>query len=104
MTARFVVRFLRAAVLDSHFSAIAAAQSTSLAPSAPSQPATGDDSDPTRPVAWSLREEFRNLPGQVWNNAFLFRVDRAFLHEHSRIAGKNGILARVDLPLVVAGR
>jgi hypothetical protein len=30
-------------------------------------------------VAWSLREEYYNLPGQPWNNAFLFRVDRAFL-------------------------
>jgi len=102
MATRLVVRFVRAGVLVFCFSVIAAAQSTTPAPSQPA--AAGDDSDPTRPVAWSLREEFYNLPQQPWNNAFLFRVDRAFLPEHSRIAGKNGILARVDIPLVVAGR
>lgn len=86
------------------FSVIAAAQAGSSPTVAPPPPAEGDDSDPTRPVAWSLREEYYNLRGQAWNNAFLFRSDRAFLNNHPRLAGKRGILTRFDLPFVVAGR
>jgi hypothetical protein len=55
-------------------------------------------------VVWSLREEYYNLPGQAWNNAFLFRVDRAVLKERPRPLGKSGILTRVDIPFVVADR
>jgi hypothetical protein len=64
------------------FSVIAAAQAGPSPTVAPPPPdAAGEDSDPTRPVVWSLREEYYNLPGQAWSNAFLFRSDRAFLKE-----------------------
>ena len=61
----------------------------------------GEDSDPTRPIVWSLREEFYGR-GDSWNNVLIFRSDRAFLAGRSRLAGKRGILTRFDLPLAVA--
>ena len=84
-------------------SVIAAAQA-GPSPTVAPLPPVGDDSDPTRPVVWSLREEYYNLPGQAWSNAFIFRVDRAFLKERPRPLGKSGLLTRVDIPLVVAHR
>lgn len=94
---------LRAGIFVVCFAAIAAAQAGPSPTVAPPPPA-GDDSDPTRPVAWSLREEYYNLPGQAWNNAFLFRIDRAFLKNRRRPLGGHGILTRFDIPIVVAGR
>lgn len=99
----FRARILLCAGIVFLFSVIAAAQSGPSPTIAPLPPA-GDDSDPTRPVAWSLREEYYNLPGQAWSNAFLFRVDRAFLKERPRPLGKRGLLTRVDIPFVVAQR
>jgi hypothetical protein len=91
-----------AAGITALFSVIAAAQS---GPSDSTQaPQAGDDSDPTRPVVWSLREEYYNLRGEPWNNAFLFRVDRAFLSNRPDVVGKRGILTRMDIPVIVAGR
>ena len=92
--------FVTASIL-SLFSVIAAAQA---GPSPTVAPSPGDDSDPTRPVVWSLREEYYNLRGESWNNAFLFRYDRAFMRNRPKLSGKRGILTRVDIPLVVAHR
>ena len=79
------------------FSVIAVAQTGPSPTVAPPPPSTaGEDSDPTRPVVWSLREEYYNLPGQAWNNAFLFRVDRAVLKERPGPLGKSGIITRAD--------
>jgi hypothetical protein len=61
----------------------------------------GGDSDPTRPVVWSLREEFYGRD-DTWNNVFIFRSDRAFFAERARFPGKRGVLTRFDVPLVVA--
>jgi hypothetical protein len=82
---------------------IAAAQS-GPSPTVAPPPPVGDDSDPTRPVAWSLREEYYNLPGEAWTNAFLFRVDRAFLKARPQPVLKRGLLTRVDVPFLVAHR
>ncbi len=87
-------------------SALAAAQTTPSATSAPpSQSSTeGADTNPTSTVVWSLREEYSNLRGQPWNNVLLFRSDRIFWKDRHRIIGKRGILTRVDIPVVVAVR
>jgi hypothetical protein len=95
--------FVRGGILILFLCVIAAAQAGPSPTIAPPPPA-GDDSDPTRPVAWSLREEYYNLPGQAWSNAFLFRVDRAFLKERPEPLWKRGLLTRVDIPLVIAHR
>jgi hypothetical protein len=94
--------FVRAGVLILFFSVIAAAQGSS--PTVAPPPPAGDDSDPTRPVIWSLREEYYNLPGLAWNNAFVVRLDRAVFKARPRPLGKNGILTRFDLPFVIAHR
>jgi hypothetical protein len=86
------------------FVCVLAAAQAGPSPTVAPPPPAGDDSDPTRPVVWSLREEYYNLPGQAWNNAFLFRVDRAVLKDRPRPLGRRGILTRVDIPLVVAHR
>jgi hypothetical protein len=83
-------------------SVIAVAQTGS--PTIAPPPPAGDDSDPTRPVVWSLRQEFYNLTGEAWNNAFILRVDRAVLKERRRPLGKKGILTRFDIPFVIAHR
>lgn len=95
--------FVRAGILMLFFCVIAGAQEGTSPTVAPPPPA-GDDSDPTKPVVWSLREEYSNLPGQAWNNAFILRLDRAVLKERPRPLGKDGILTRVDIPFVVARR
>jgi hypothetical protein len=64
----------------------------------------GEDSDPTRPVVWSLREEFYNLRGSPWTNQFIFRSDRAFFRDRPRLGGKRGWLTRIDFPFAVAHR
>ena len=92
---------LRAVVFILFFSVLAVAQGS---PTVAPPPPAGDDSDPTRPVVWSLREEYYNLPGESWNNAFVFRLDRAVLKERPRPLGAKGILTRVDIPFVVAHR
>lgn len=93
---------VRAGLVILFFSVIAAAQAGPSPTVAPPPPA--DDSDPTRPVVWSLREEFYNLPGTSWNNAFILRSDRAFLKNRPQLTGKRGALTRLDIPLVVARR
>ena len=75
----------------------AAAQGTS-------PPVAGEDSDPTRPVIWSLREEYYNLPGQAWNNAFIFRIDRAVLKKRRWPVKNNGIVTRLDIPFLASHR
>ena len=80
---------------------MALAQTPTVAPPPPSE---GADSDPTRPVVWSLREEYYNLRGEAWNNALIFRVDRAIWKEKPLIPGNRGILTRFDIPFVAAGR
>jgi len=93
---------MRAALLILFLSVTASAQGTS--PTVAPPPPSGDDSDPTRPVVWSLREEYYNLPGEAWNNAFIIRRDRANLKERRRPLGPKGVLTRIDIPLVIAHR
>lgn len=83
-------------------SVIVAAQAGSATVDPP--PPVGDDSDPTRPIIWSLREEYYNLPGSAWNNAFVIRVDRALLRKRPQPLGNSGILTRFDIPIVIAKR
>ncbi len=102
-TTRFPKTLVRTGILIHLLSLIGKAQTGS--PTVAPPPPAGDDSDPTRPaVVWSLREEYYNLPGQAWNNAFLLRFDRAVFKERPRPLGKNGILTRFDIPFVVAHR
>jgi len=97
---------LRAGIFTLFLSVITMAQGGPPPAATPTPPAgaerAGADSDPTRPVVWSLREEYYNLRGPAWSNAFLFRVDRAILKDRFPMAGNRGILTRLDIPFVLA--
>jgi hypothetical protein len=58
------------------------------------------DTDPTRPVVVSFRNEFYDLEQGLWRNDTILRADRAILRE-TRIPGRDkGLLLRADLPAV----
>ena len=60
-----------------------------------------DDTDPTRAVFISLRDEYYNLGDNVSKNRVLFRSDKTVLQRTGHLKPK-GIIFRMDLPLVTA--
>ena len=66
--------------------------------SQPKQPEPGIEDDPTRPVFFSVREEYRNLFNGAWNNRIVLRKDAAVLKGH-RLGGRAGFLLRTDVPI-----
>lgn len=62
--------------------------------------AVAADTDPTKPVIFSFRNEFYDLKNGLWRNDTIFRADRA-IFEKTRFPGRaRGILMRADLPVV----
>jgi hypothetical protein len=58
------------------------------------------DTDPTKPVIFSFRNEFYDLKHGLWRNQTIFRTDRA-VFEKTRLPGRaRGLLMRADLPVV----
>lgn len=72
-------------------------QAQSQAPPASEEP--GNDSDPTKSVFLSLRNEFFNLRDGNWSNALVVRSDKVYFRRHPA-ARKLGLLTRWDLPFV----
>jgi hypothetical protein len=66
----------------------------------PEAEAVGQDTDPTKPVAFSLRDEFAVLRDQTYLNVFIFQVDRLVLEGLAPPGPARGVLARIDLPVV----
>jgi len=62
--------------------------------------AVGADTDPTKPVLLSIRDEYTDLPGDPWVNAALFRMDAVVFG--GRPGGPRGAILRADVPLVTA--
>ena len=62
--------------------------------------AAGSDSDPTKPIAFSLRDEFVKLSSSSSSNVFILRLDRLVLKGLGMPGVFRGVLGRVDLPLV----
>lgn len=62
----------------------------------------GQDFEITKPVIWSLREEYYNLKGGGWNNLFIIRADRLVLRKTALTSGRGSVL-RVDVPFAVNG-
>jgi hypothetical protein len=58
------------------------------------------DTDPTKPVLFSFRNEFTNLRGEPWRNVFLARADKLVLEDRKFPIGARGVLLRADLPLL----
>ena len=58
------------------------------------------DTDPTKPVIFSFRNEFYDLKQGLWRNDTILRADRA-VFEKTRFPGRaRGLLMRADLPVV----
>lgn len=73
-----------------------------LAETLPAEENAGD-TDPSRVVYLSFREEYYNLDGGVWNNQVIYRSDKAIFKKGKLIRPK-GLLLRWDLPFVTTHR
>ncbi|HDL64938.1 MAG TPA: hypothetical protein ENH12_06070 [Proteobacteria bacterium] len=60
----------------------------------------GGDSDPTKPVAFSFREEFYDLKGDAWQNVVILRADQLILDKKELLGHRRGVILRADIPLV----
>ena len=90
----FLVLYILAAV------SLSAAQEPDVTPTPQPSAGEGAEDDPTKPLAFSIRKEYRNLRNDAWANAVVFRVDHvAFKNLHNR-GGLRGLILRFDVPLV----
>jgi len=58
-----------------------------------------NDSDPTRPVFFSIRPEIYSPNRDVTQSALIFRYDRAQLAKRRWLPGKRGVITRFEMPL-----
>ena len=58
------------------------------------------DTDPTKPVFWTLRDEFFDLDGAAWKNVITLRRDEAVLEKNLLPGKAKGVILRADLPMV----
>jgi hypothetical protein len=96
--------FARAGILILLLCVIVLAQEDPTPTASPTPAVAGADSNPATVVAWSLREEYYNQPGEAWTNVFLFRSDRVLLRPSPKLIGRYGVITRFDLPFVVTHR
>src|SRR4029079_8345583 len=61
--------------------------------------AVKNDTDPTRPVLFSIRPEFYNPSPTVTRAALIFRYDQAALRARRWLPGKRGVILRFEVPL-----
>jgi len=65
----------------------------------PEPPAAAqNEEDPTRPVVFSLRNEYRDLKNGGWANTVIFRIDRLSFRNFQNQGGAKGLLLRLDIP------
>ncbi len=57
------------------------------------------EEDPTKPVIFSIRNEYRNLKNDAWANTVLLRIDRLTLKGLQNKGGGKGLILRFDLPI-----
>jgi hypothetical protein len=57
-----------------------------------------DDTNPTKPVFLSIRQEYYNQLSERWTNLFMVRTDKVVLKDTQTLRPK-GIILRVDLPI-----
>ena len=68
----------------------------------PAQDKVESDSDPARPVLFSLRPEFYTLGDGIHQRVLVARIDAVAARTQRIIRGAPGILLRVDVPIVGA--
>jgi len=59
----------------------------------------GADSDPTKPVALSVREEFYRLSRDTWRNAMILRIDQLIFSQKDLLGHRKGVILRGEAPL-----
>src|SRR4030095_13393232 len=57
------------------------------------------EEDPTKPVFFSIRNEYRDLRNGGWANTVLFRVDKLSFRNLRNKGGAKGVIFRFDFPL-----
>ena len=67
-------------------------------PTPQSAPQIEVEEDPTKPILFSIRNEYRDLRNGAWANTVLFRVDRLSFRNLTNRGGAKGLLFRVDIP------
>lgn len=58
-----------------------------------------EEEDPTKPIFFSLRNEYRNLLADSWANTTIIRVDRLSFRGLKNEGGLGGLLLRLDVPI-----
>jgi hypothetical protein len=61
--------------------------------------AEGAEEDPTKPIAFSIRNEYKNLRNGAWANSAVFRFDEVVFKKLQNPGGLKGIILRFDVPL-----
>ena len=74
--------------------------STQAEPTPQETPSPGEteEEDPTRPIVFSIRNEYRDLKNGGWANTVIFRADRLSFRNFQNRGGAKGVLLRVDVP------
>jgi hypothetical protein len=65
---------------------------------------TAAEEDPTKPILFSIRDEYRDLRSGGWSNTVIFRVDRLAIKRFGIKGGSKGVLMRFDVPFVTVHR
>ena len=61
-------------------------------------PPSQAEEDPTRPIVFSIRNEYRDLKNGGWANTVIFRTDRLSFRNLTNRGGAKGLLLRLDIP------
>src|SRR5262245_22693503 len=61
-----------------------------------------EDTDPTKPVLFSFRNEYYRLLNDAWQNQTILRMDSIILPNTSLPGGAKGSITRLDIPYVKA--
>lgn len=77
------------------------AQEPAATPAPAPTPETLSEADPTKPMLWVIRNEYRDLKNGAWANTLLFRHDRFSFRNLKVKGGAKGFVLRFDVPLNV---
>ena len=62
------------------------------------------EEDPTRPVLFTIRNEYRKLKNRDWANTVIFRYDTIFFKNLQNKGGAKGLIFRFDVPFNTVNR
>ena len=57
------------------------------------------EDDPTKPIIFSIRHEYRNLKNDASSNTAIFRFDKVILKNLGNKGGAKGLILRFDIPV-----